>query len=265
MGNYEKLNLANGTPFAAEHVAHMEDGIAAVEAQATAVAGDVAAVAGNVAALDKEVEDLKKNPGTGGGASLPEAGAPNQYLVTDENGNTVWETKPFYTKSPVLYKGYPNYMFGYSKLPFALKAGVSYRIEFKKVNGEIANVLFMKDFIADGNTGEGDAVITNPDGEYSFRILTNGSDSYFYPAGTSLREGEPETSEDGSYAFTSVVEVEIRYTNEQDAGVVPIDPKFLPSGVPVAPVTSADNGKFLQVVNGSWAAVAVANAEEASF
>lgn len=93
MGNYEKLNLVNGTPFAAEHVAHMENGIAAVEAQATVVAGNVAAVAGNVAALGKEVEELKKNPGTGGGegggASLPEAG-PYQYLVTDGNGQ--WGT-----------------------------------------------------------------------------------------------------------------------------------------------------------------------------
>ena len=38
-----------------------------------------------------------------------------------------------------------------------------------------------------------------------------------------------------------------------------------PLGIPPVPVTTADNGKFLRVVNGSWAAEAVANAKGVSF
>jgi hypothetical protein len=37
------------------------------------------------------------------------------------------------------------------------------------------------------------------------------------------------------------------------------NPKELPT------VTAADNGKFLRVTDGAWAAVAINNAEEASF
>ena len=47
-----------------------------------------------------------------------------------------------------------------------------------------------------------------------------------------------------------------------------IDPKYLPAetGESSLPnVTTADNGKFLRVVNGAWAASTVPNAEEASF
>jgi hypothetical protein len=37
---------------------------------------------------------------------------------------------------------------------------------------------------------------------------------------------------------------------------VKLDKKFLPEGVVLPEVTSADNGKILKVVNGVWTAVA---------
>ena len=40
---------------------------------------------------------------------------------------------------------------------------------------------------------------------------------------------------------------------------------LLDNKIDTVPVTSADNGKFLRVVDGKWAAATVLNAEEASF
>lgn len=52
-----------------------------------------------------------------------------------------------------------------------------------------------------------------------------------------------------------------------DAGLVRlwehIIAKITAFGVPT--VTASDNGKFLRVVNGTWAATTIPNAEEASF
>lgn len=42
-----------------------------------------------------------------------------------------------------------------------------------------------------------------------------------------------------------------------------LDPRFIPNTMPE--VTTSDNGKFLRVVDGTWAAATVPNAEEASF
>lgn len=48
--------------------------------------------------------------------------------------------------------------------------------------------------------------------------------------------------------------------------IIPIDEQYLPDSVKAVPtVTTSDNGKFLRVVDGAWAAVTVANAEEVSF
>ena len=41
--------------------------------------------------------------------------------------------------------------------------------------------------------------------------------------------------------------------------------EVVPLGIPPVPVTAADNGKFLRVVDGQWAAEAVANAKGVSF
>ena len=42
-------------------------------------------------------------------------------------------------------------------------------------------------------------------------------------------------------------------------------PEFLPAGVGVPAVTTSDNGKFMRVVNGAWAAVALESAEGGNF
>ena len=41
--------------------------------------------------------------------------------------------------------------------------------------------------------------------------------------------------------------------------------EVVPLGIPPVPVTTADNGKFMRVVNGQWAADSVANAKGVSF
>ena len=45
----------------------------------------------------------------------------------------------------------------------------------------------------------------------------------------------------------------------------PMAPEFLPAGVGVPTVTADDNGKFLRVVNGAWAASSLESAEGGSF
>ena len=55
------------------------------------------------------------------------------------------------------------------------------------------------------------------------------------------------------------------YTGFVTKTVKPLDEKYLPDNVKTPAVTTDDNGKFLRVVDGAWAAEAVPNAEEASF
>ena len=47
--------------------------------------------------------------------------------------------------------------------------------------------------------------------------------------------------------------------------IKPIDAKFIPEAIKLPEVTTDDNDKFLQVVNGKWTAVAIADADEGGF
>ena len=49
----------------------------------------------------------------------------------------------------------------------------------------------------------------------------------------------------------------------QKANISYVDEKFEEIAIPNA--TAEDNGKFLRVVDGAWAAVSILNAEEATF
>lgn len=64
----------------------------------------------------KIIEALSSGGGTSTGGGLPEGGTPNQVLVTNSSGETVWEDKPFYSKETerVIYSStnvIPTYAF----------------------------------------------------------------------------------------------------------------------------------------------------------
>lgn len=139
------------------------------------------------------------------------------------------EDKPFYTESDILYKDYPEYSFGYAKLPFILKAGVTYKIGYYNDNTSVTG--------STHTTAESDGVIkieyVDSDGRGSFRLeyVEGDTYSYFYPDGTVYHEGCPESSEDGSYAYTSTVKLLVMYINEEDVGVFTIDEKYIPDTI----------------------------------
>ena len=57
-----------------------------------------------------------------------------------------------------------------------------------------------------------------------------------------------------------------QYERELEAGRIDENALYLtPYEETVPTVTSADNGKFLRVVNGVWAAASIPSAEEATF
>lgn len=57
-----------------------------------------------------------------------------------------------------------------------------------------------------------------------------------------------------------------QYQRELNAGRIDENAMYLTPYEEIVPaVTSSDNGKFLRVVNGAWAAASIPRAEEASF
>ena len=175
---------------------------------------------------------------------LPETTASHQQLVTDANGVAKWENKPFYDESDILYNGYPKYAFGYAKLSFVLKEDVEYKLGY--INDEGNAVGSAMPYVATRNT-YGIIGFSDDNETRGFRLEYSESDGYcyFYPEGTVFKDGEPETSDDGTYAYTSKVMLVIGYANDADVGVVPLPEKYLPSTVPV--IKSASVGQTIVV------------------
>ena len=74
--------------------------------------------------------------------------------------------------------------------------------------------------------------------------------------------------ETGTYFFKGSMSGMIMYVSKLTVStetIHPMAPEFLPAGVGVPTVTADDNGKFLRVVDGKWAAVALESAEGGSF
>lgn len=70
-------------------------------------------------------------------------------------------------------------------------------------------------------------------------------------------------AEDGTTIFDVVGEGITLALSKED--VKQIDPKYIPDEIKLPTITDADNGKVLEVVDGSWTAVAVADSAVASY
>ena len=137
--------------------------------------------------------------------------------------------KPFYEESRILYEGYPEYAWGYAKLPLVLKAGTSYSVGW--INGDTITSF---DYVAAVNN-YGDVSIERIDPDYmtgfEIQYIENEGLCYFYGHGSMFQEGMPETSEDGSYAYTSTIKLRIAYCSDDDAGVKTLDEKYIPDAI----------------------------------
>lgn len=81
---------------------------------------------------------------------------------------------------------------------------------------------------------------------------------YYMSVGTSTSMTFAATTENGLETLT--------VSNDGKEGSTDVwTHEVVPLGIPPVPVTAADNGKFLRVVDGQWAAEAVANAKGVSF
>lgn len=141
------------------------------------------------------------------------------------------ENRPFYTESPVLYNGYPEISWFSSRLSFMLHEGRTYHVEHTNANNDLAG----QDLIAE--IGQYGGVVLKPlyseDNAYYYELLYD-SDSnvtYFYPIGTAWKEGMPETSEDGSYSYTSKLQLIVEHKDVNDLAVVQLDEKYIPSSI----------------------------------
>lgn len=174
--------------------------------------------------------------------------------LTDKPFGEEYVTETVFTRDPLTgfeYNSvYSCYFCPIPLTPFILEDGETYRIVWDGTTYEstalTANVSGTT-FVCVGNG----IVIGGPNTGEPFAIgynTANGWMNFF-----ALTAGESHTV--GIYRDSTVVKT--------------IDPKFLPesgsasNGLPAA--TTEDEGKFLRVVNGAAAWVAVPNAEEASF
>lgn len=156
-------------------------------------------------------------------------------------GVTSWNDltdKPFYDESPILYEGYPEYAWGYAKLPFVLRGGVSYEVGVVYPDIGTSKTFFW------GEPEEDDGFYTlgidsEDDEERAFRLEHNEGDgySYFYPDGSIFSEGGM---------------LRVKYSNAEDAGTIPLAERFMPR------LTSPNGTKFKITVadDGTLSAVA---------
>lgn len=153
--------------------------------------------------------------------------------------------KPFYDETPVLYQGYPEYSWGYARLPFVLRGGVSYTVGIVYPDAGTESTFFW------GEPVEEDGMYTlskNYSDEYyeddtAFRLEYNEGDShsYFYPDGSIFSEGWADV-------YTSKVMVKICYSNAEDAGTVTLDERFLPNSVATKEYV---NEEIANLINGA--------------
>lgn len=143
--------------------------------------------------------------------------------------------------------------------PFVLMEGGKYTVTWNGTAYECTGRMF--------DDGEAPMVVL---GNLDLMLGTGATEEPFM-----IAAAPPEYAQQGMYgvAMSFLGETEVTISLEGDVEEVhELDPKFIASTLTAiaqnfvqAPVTSDDNGKFLRVVDGAWAAVSVPNAEEASF
>lgn len=149
-------------------------------------------------------------------------------------GVTSWNDltdKPFGEESPILYNGYPEYMWGYAKLPLVLREGISY--SFSIIYEDHTATFCIANAEQDDIVGDVGITYIDPESKLTFRLYNNDDNlgCTFYPDGIMFREGQPAESPDGSYAYTSKYKIQIEFTDPTDAGVKTLDPKYLPADI----------------------------------
>ena len=170
---------------------------------------------------------------------VPETTMPHQQLVTDGEGNAVWETREFYDESRTLYSGHPSIAWTYAKLPFVLKEGVSYNVSIIDEENDTERV---QTIIAEGDE-YGAVCLENSD--YTFLYNPSENIVYYTPISEELREGESDGDPNEGSPFVSVKRIEVWYANQADAGAVTLPERFLPTTVPV--IQSATVGQTVVV------------------
>ena len=191
------------------------------------------------------MSDLLKLPCGGGlfdseSFSIEKKNGKEYIKAKNKGGISSWNDipdRPFYDESHILYEGYPEYEWGYARLPFVIRDGVEYAVSVVNDSGSLRSSFCTA--VKNGNSI--DAEYTDSANEDSFRLFYAIGDSFtaFYPDGSNFRDGWPDESPDGSYAYTSKVKIQIAFAHDSDIGVVPINAKYLPKATAIADLTEA--------------------------